>query len=116
MDAYAPEIERMMKRLYDSLSEDDRRRYAAIEAAKLGHGGTEYIAQILECDAKTIRRGKAELEATDGLDTTRVRKKGGVQKGDRDQRCRRSELLKGSRGLHCWRSDADRREMDELVT
>jgi hypothetical protein len=80
MDAYAPEIERMMKRLYDSLSEDDRRRYAAIEVAKLGHGGTEYIAQILECDAKTIRRGKAELEAIDELDTTRVRKKGGGAK------------------------------------
>ena len=44
MDAYAPEIERKMKRLFDSLSEDDRRRYAAVEATKLGHGGIEYIA------------------------------------------------------------------------
>ena len=43
MDAYAPEIERKMKRLFDSLSEDDRRRYAAVEATKLGHGGIEYI-------------------------------------------------------------------------
>jgi hypothetical protein len=41
MDAYAPDIERMMKRLYDSLTEDDRQRYAAIEAAKPRHGGTE---------------------------------------------------------------------------
>ena len=40
MDAYAPRIERMMKRLYDSLAEDDRRRYAAIESTKLGHGGS----------------------------------------------------------------------------
>ena len=32
MDAYAPEIERVMKRLYDSLGEKDRRRYAAVEA------------------------------------------------------------------------------------
>ena len=45
MDAYAPEIERKMKRLFDSLSEDDRRRYAAVEATKLGHGGIEYIAR-----------------------------------------------------------------------
>jgi hypothetical protein len=30
MDAYAPEIERVMKRLFDSLSEKDRRRYAAV--------------------------------------------------------------------------------------
>ena len=44
MDGYAPEVERMMRRLFDSLKESDRRRYAAIEAAKLGHGGIEYIA------------------------------------------------------------------------
>ena len=47
MDAYAPEIERVMKRLFDSLGEKDRRRYAAVEATKLGHGGIEYIAQSL---------------------------------------------------------------------
>jgi hypothetical protein len=76
MDAYAPRIERMMKRLYDSLAEDDRRRYAAIESTKLGHGGVEYISSMLQCDPKTIRRGLAELEETDDLDTTRVRKKG----------------------------------------
>jgi hypothetical protein len=80
MDAYTPEIERMMKRLFDSLSEDDRRRYAGVEASKLGHGGTEYIAQVLQCDPKTIRRGKAELEGADELDTGRVRKKGGGAK------------------------------------
>ncbi len=76
MDAYAPGIERMMKRLFDSLREHDRRRYAAIEATKLGYGGVEYIARVLECDPKTIRQGQAELEEGDDLDTGRVRKKG----------------------------------------
>ena len=76
MDAYAPDIERMMKRLFDSLREHDRRRYAAIEAAKLGHGGLEYIARILGCDPKTIREGQAELEGEEDLDIGRVRKKG----------------------------------------
>jgi hypothetical protein len=76
MDTYAPRIERMMKRLYNSLAEDDRRRYAAIESTKLGHGGVEYISSVLQCDPKTIRRGLAELEETADLDTTRVRKKG----------------------------------------
>ena len=76
MDAYAPGIERMMKRLFDSLRENDRRRYAAIEATKLGHGGVEYIARVLGCDPKTIRQGQAELEGGDDLDTGRVRKKG----------------------------------------
>ncbi len=76
MDAYSPAIERMMKRLFDSLRENDRRRYAAIEATELGHGGVEDMAGILGCDPKTIRQGQAELEGTEELDTGRVRKKG----------------------------------------
>ena len=76
MDAYPADIERMMQRLFGSLSEKDRRRYAAIEAAKLGHGGTEYIARILGCDPKTIRQGEAELAGNEDLDTGRERKKG----------------------------------------
>jgi hypothetical protein len=91
IDVYAPDIERMMKRLFDSLTEDHRRRYAAIEAAKLGHGGTEYIAQILECDPKTIRRGKSELEGTDELDITRVRNKGGASSDTRSSDTRSSD-------------------------
>jgi hypothetical protein len=81
MDAYSPAIERMMKRLFDSLRENDRRRYAAIEATKLGHGGAEYMASLVGCDPKTIRQGQAELEGEDELDTGRVRKKGVVANG-----------------------------------
>ena len=76
MEAYSSTVERMMKRLYRSLRENDRRRYAAIEATKLGHGGIEYIARLLSCDSKTVRQGIAELEAEDELDPERVRKKG----------------------------------------
>ena len=76
MDVYAPEIERVMTRLFSSLGEKDRRRYAAVEATKLGHGGVEYIAGLFGCDPKTIRRGQAELEGTDDLDAGRARKKG----------------------------------------
>jgi hypothetical protein len=76
MEDYAPEVERVMTRLSDSLSEKDRRRYAAVEATKLGHGGVEYTARLFGCDPKTIRQGQAELEGTDDLDTGRVRKKG----------------------------------------
>ena len=81
MDAYTPGIERMMKRLFDSLREHDRRRYAAIEATKLGYGGVDYIARVLGCDPKTIREGQTELEAGDDLDTGRVRKKGVAANG-----------------------------------
>ncbi len=56
-NAYSAVIERMMQRLFGSLGESARRRYAAIEAAKLGHGGVEYVAGVLGCDPKTIRQG-----------------------------------------------------------
>lgn len=76
MGVYAAEVERMMKRLFASLKESDRRRYAAIEAAKLGHGGIESIARVLGRDPKAIRLGLGELEGEDDLDTGRSRKKG----------------------------------------
>ena len=76
MEAYTQDVERMMKRLYSSPSEAARRRYAAVEAAKLGHGGIEYVAQVLGCDPKTIRQGQTELEGPDDLDGHRDRKKG----------------------------------------
>jgi len=81
MEHFVPAVERMMRRLYQSLRENDRRRYAAIEAIKLGHGGVEYVADLLGCDPKTIRQGVAELEAPDELDVERVRKKGGAADG-----------------------------------
>jgi hypothetical protein len=78
---YSPEIEHSMRMFHDSLSEKDRRRYAAIEAAKLGHGGIEYVADVLGCDPKTIRQGQQDLDQLpDGLDD-RVRKKGADRRG-----------------------------------
>lgn len=79
MIGYAESIEVKMVHLYESLSEKDRRRYAAIEAEKLGHGGTEYVARLFQCDPKTIRRGSREVEALPNDDAARrVRKKGVV--------------------------------------
>jgi hypothetical protein len=73
---YSPEIEHSMQMFHDSLSEKDRRRYAAIEAAKLGHGGIEYLSTLLGCDPKTIRQGQQDLDRLpDGLGE-RVRQKG----------------------------------------
>ncbi len=76
MDGYSVELEQQMSRLYRSLNERDRRRYAAVETAKLGHGGMEYISRLLGCDPKTIRQGITELESDHELDTQRQRKKG----------------------------------------
>jgi hypothetical protein len=78
---YTEDVERLMRRLFGSLRESDRRRYAAIEAAKLGHGGVEYIAAVLGCDPKTIRLGLTELEGEAELETGRIRKKGAGASG-----------------------------------
>ena len=77
MDEYTAELEGKMQRFFGWLSEKDRRRYAAIEAAKLGHGGIEYIARLLACDPKTIRQGLHELEEATDAAAGRIRKKGG---------------------------------------
>jgi hypothetical protein len=47
-NAYSPESEAQMRNFYGSLSEKDRRRYAAVEAAKLGYGGITYISFYLD--------------------------------------------------------------------
>jgi len=52
---------------YDSLSEKDRRRYAALEVQKLPYGGQKYISDLLGCDPKTIQQGLADLENEEQL-------------------------------------------------
>jgi hypothetical protein len=76
MEAYSADVEAKMTRLYGWLSEKDRRRYAAVEAAKLGHGGVDYIARLLSCDPKTIRQGMKDLDKHEDPAAERVRKKG----------------------------------------
>lgn len=78
MNEYSLAAEGQMRRFYQSLNERDRRRYAAVEAGRLGHGGIEYIVRVLGCDPKTIARGIAELESEEELATDRQRKKGGA--------------------------------------
>lgn len=79
IEPYSPETEQRMKRLYRSLNERDRRRYAAIEADKLGYGGQTYISQLLGCDHKTLQRGLDELDNPPNLPPGRIRKKGRTQ-------------------------------------
>jgi hypothetical protein len=80
MVTYTPEIEDQMKRFYDSLSEKDRRRYAAVEAAKLGYGGLEYVCAVLRCHQNTVRQGRDDVAVLPGDEAEgRVRKKGGAQ-------------------------------------
>ncbi len=62
MEKYPENIEYSMQYLYLSLSEKDKRHYAAVEAEKLGHGGINYIAKLFNCSRQTIYDGLAELK------------------------------------------------------
>lgn len=78
MDGYGRRVEVQMVNFYRSLSEKDRRRYAAVEAEKLGHGGVAYIATLFGCDPDTVRHGLADVERLpEDTAEDRVRKKGG---------------------------------------
>jgi len=77
---YSEEIEKQMKAFYNSLNEKDRRRYAAIEAMKLGHGGQNYVSSVLGCHFQTVMVGINEI--TNGIEApdNRIRKPGGGKK------------------------------------
>jgi hypothetical protein len=80
MGRYSAVVERHMVKLYESLSEKDRRRYAAVEAEKLGHGGVQYIANLFDCDPHTIQHGAQDIEQLPADEAqSRVRKKGRPQ-------------------------------------
>jgi len=76
---YTEEIRNRMKKFYDSLNEKDRRRYAAIEAVKIGYGGQTYICDIVKCDPDTIKKGIEELDGEMEKEE-RVRNEGGGRK------------------------------------
>ena len=77
---FSEETEQQMRDFFHSLNEKDRRRYAGLEANKLGHGGVSYISEILGCDRKTVSKGIDELLDPPDLDPSRIRKKGGTAK------------------------------------
>ena len=54
--------EQRMRDFAQTLSEKDRRRFAAIEASQRGYGGIVYMAGVLGCSTKTIERGIKELD------------------------------------------------------
>lgn len=80
MQPYPSPLESQMQRYYQSLSEKDRRRYAAIEAVKLGYGGQVYIRRLFGCHHETLALGLAELEDTTALAQKRIRQSGGGRK------------------------------------
>lgn len=81
MQRYSAAVEDQMRAFYQTLPEKQRRRYAAVEAFKLGHGGIAYVSRVLHCSEPTIQRGLAELKALPEDDAPgRERRKGGGRK------------------------------------
>lgn len=58
----------------------DRRRYAAIEAVKLGYGGISYINGLLGCHYRTITLGMEELQDEASMSLEGIRRRGGGRK------------------------------------
>ena len=77
----SPLQEERMRNFAATLNEKDRRRFAALEASQLGHGGITYVARVLGCSTRTIERGIAELDGLqDDPAAGRVRREGAGRK------------------------------------
>ena len=57
--------EARMREFSATLTEKDRRRFAAFEAKQQGYGGIEYLSGIIGCSRRTIERGIEELDHLD---------------------------------------------------
>jgi hypothetical protein len=78
---YTKEVEQSMKEFFNSLSEKDKRRYAAVEAQKLGRAGITYISKLLGCSRSTTHAGLKELGVLpEKKQEPRIRRQGGGRK------------------------------------
>lgn len=63
-----------------TLSEKDRRRYAATQAMQLGRGGLSQACKLFSTSFKTVARGIRELNDPDALAMQSIRRPGGGRK------------------------------------
>ena len=61
------------------LNERQRRLYAGLESLKLGRGGDQRLAELLQLDPRTVARGRKQLLAQE-VEWGRVRKPGAGRK------------------------------------
>lgn len=92
---YEESHEEEMRRYFRSLPEDHRRRYAAVEARKIGFGGVTYVARTLGISRQTIYTGLRELDAMQEDDSDppqrpsggkeRIRRRGGGRRRESER-------------------------------
>lgn len=69
----------MIALFFNTLDERQRRLFAGLESARLGHGGDALMARALQLDPATVSRGRHELLSGEIIQG-RVRKPGGGRK------------------------------------
>lgn len=75
------ELHRQLNQFLECLDEQQRRWYVALEAKKLGHGGTKLMSQITGMYVNTIRRGRQELDNSfSERPVNQIRRSGGGRK------------------------------------
>ena len=95
-----------MNVLLSRLNEQHRRWYVALEAERIGHGGSERLAQITGMNVNTIRRGRRELnDDLAGRPTDRVRKPGGGRPALEKKSSYRRQNQGNRQRRHRWFTD-----------
>jgi hypothetical protein len=67
-------------RYFKQLDERQRRLFAGLKAKTLGRTGVRLVCERLELDARTVRKGKSELNDLPQPAPKRLRKTGGGPK------------------------------------
>jgi hypothetical protein len=75
MDYFCSAYDDYLSLFISTLNEKQKRWFAGLQSIKLGYGGDKIIAQKFDMDAKTVAKGRVELEASD-IDMSRIRTAG----------------------------------------
>ena len=78
-DLSTQEIKAAIVLFYSVLDEKQRRLYAGLESLKLGHGGDQKMAELLDLDSHTVSKGRQELLRHE-FESQRVRRRGAGRK------------------------------------
>lgn len=96
---YETSHEEVMRLYFHSLPEDHRRRYAAVEAQKIGYGGFTYIARLFGMSRRTIYAGQQELDRMSDDDPDHPQRPSGHQDYIRRAGAGRPKAIQSRSGL-----------------
>ncbi len=72
-------IDTQIKLFMSTLNEKQKRLFAGLEANRIGYGAQKIVAERLEMDSQTVRRGQRELEQCTKIPSV-IRQPGGGRK------------------------------------